>query len=161
MVKFFLTLFYIRLPSNVTVFSDIYLNQAHVLKAQNKCSQSSLFTQNQQIFHSMIISNRRRLSESCQAKKTFLPGNTTFNFPTFWGQGKVTCQVAHHSGIRIDHCRNNFYQVSLSEIVPSRDRMRSRWDLAYLIAGFGHNYPVPSSPLHAPRSGAHWPNRME
>ena len=34
-------------------------------------------------------------------------------------------------------------------------------DLAYLIAGFGHNYPVPSSPPHAPRSGAHWPNRME
>ena len=30
----FLTLFYIRLPSNVTVFSDIYLNQAHVLKAR-------------------------------------------------------------------------------------------------------------------------------
>ena len=25
----------------------------------------------------------------------------------------------------------------------------------------GHNYPVPSSPPHAPRSGAHWPNRME
>ena len=25
----------------------------------------------------------------------------------------------------------------------------------------GHKYPVPSSPLHVPRSWAHWPNRME
>ena len=33
---------------------------------------------------------------------------------------------AHHSGIRIDHCRNNFYQVSLSEIIPSRDCTRPR-----------------------------------
>ena len=52
----FLTLFYFRLPSNVTVFSDIYLNQAHVLKAQDKCSQLLLFPQNQQIFRSVITS---------------------------------------------------------------------------------------------------------
>ena len=55
----FLTLFYIRLPSNITVFSDICLNRAHVLKAQNKCSQLLLFTQNQQIFCSIIISRWR------------------------------------------------------------------------------------------------------
>ena len=42
----FHTLFYFRLPSNITVFSDICLNQAHVLKAQNKCSLSLLITQN-------------------------------------------------------------------------------------------------------------------
>ena len=35
----FLILSYIRLPSNVTVFfRHLFINQAHVSKAQNKCS---------------------------------------------------------------------------------------------------------------------------
>ena len=29
------------------------------------------------------------------------------------------------------------------------------------VCWIGHKYPVPSSPPHAPRSGAHWPNGME
>ena len=83
MVKFFLTLFYIRLPSNVTIFLETRLNQAHVLKAQDKCSLLLLFTQNQQIFlvndnflvdeyHLIMwiseptnVSNQRQLLEFC------------------------------------------------------------------------------------------------
>ena len=52
----FLCYFTFKLPSNITVISDICLHQAHVLKAQIKCGQLLLFAQNQQIFLLIIIS---------------------------------------------------------------------------------------------------------
>ena len=42
----------------------------------------------------------------------------------------------------------------------SSREFRYSW-LGLFNCWIGHNYPVPSSPPHAPRSGAHWPNRME
>ena len=57
-VFFLLNLFYIRLLSNVTVISNICLNQAHVLKAQIKCGQLPLFAQNQQQIFLLIIISR-------------------------------------------------------------------------------------------------------
>ena len=114
MIKFFHTLFYFRLPSNVTVFSYIYLDQAHVLKAQDKCSQLLLFPQNQQIFRSVLflvgeyhlitwvsksltISGQQRLLESYQAKTTFLSDEQHLIFLLFEDKGMLH---AHHNGIK-------------------------------------------------------------
>ena len=77
--SFFLRYFTFRLPSNITVFSDICLNQAHILKAQNKCSQLPLFTQNQQIFLLIIISCWRISSDHVDIKTIdYFQSTTTF-----------------------------------------------------------------------------------
>ena len=57
-VKFFLNLFYIRLPSNVEYFTVTHSNQAYVLnKAQNINAVNCLYSyKDQRIFYSMIIS---------------------------------------------------------------------------------------------------------
>ena len=69
---------------------------------------------------------------------------------------------AYHNKIKIDHCRGNPFQACLSKIAIDRDWPRFRYSrLGLFICWIGHNYPVPSSPPHTPRSGAHWPNRME
>ena len=92
-------------------------------------------------------------------KDDFLFKNATFHFLLFEDKGRLH---VHHNKIRIDHCRDNLYQASLSKIATDRDRTRFRYDwLGLFTCWIGHNYPVPSSPPHAPRSGAHWPNRME
>ena len=69
---------------------------------------------------------------------------------------------AYHYKIKIDCCRGNPFQACLSEIATDRNRSRFRYNrLCLFICWIGCNYPVLSSPPHAPRSGAHWPNRME
>ena len=115
MVKLLILYFTFRLPSNITVFSDIYLDQAHVLKAQDKCSQLLLFPQNQQIFRSVLflvgeyhlitwvsksstISGQRQLLESYQAKATFLSDEQHLIFLLFEDKGRLH---AYHNSIKV------------------------------------------------------------
>ena len=143
-----LILFYIRLPSNVTVFSDICLNQAHVLKAQNKCSLSSLLTQNQQIFHSIIISCWPISSDHVGIKIIdYFQSTTTFrvmlgkdDFSLWWHNIWFSYFFKTREGYmptitesRFDHWRDNLYQASLSEIATDRDWTRSCYNLTWPI----------------------------
>ena len=63
---------------------------------------------------------------------------------------------AYHNKARMDYRRENLLQVSVNKFaVAAIDRDSAIMDLAYLIAGLGHNYLVPSSPPYVPRSGTH------
>ena len=81
-------------------------------------------------------------------------------FPTFEDKGRLH---VHYNKIK----RGLLPGQSLSrELEWDRRQQESSREFCYSWPGLfncwiGHNYPVPSSPLHAPRSGAHWPNRME
>ena len=114
----------------------MYSNYTHVLKAQNRCSQLFLFTQNQRIFHSIIIFHRRILSDHLGinifdyfqsmttsgimlGKDNIFSVNTTFHFPTFEDKGRLH---VYHNKIKIDHFRDNPFQARLSEIAMDRDR---------------------------------------
>ena len=132
---------------------------------------------NQQIFHAIIflltnvilimwvlkpsaISNQRWPLESCWVKKTFLSDEQHLIFyflrtreghmPTITviRRGLPSGQSLS-SGLERDHHRRE-----------SSREFRYSW-LGLFNCWVGHKYPVPSSPLHDPRSGAHWPNRME
>ena len=85
--------------------------------------------------------------------------DTTFYIPTFEDKERLH---SYHNKIKIDCCRGNPFQACLSEIAIDRDRLRFCHNrLGLFICWIGHNCPVPSSPLHTPMSGAHWPNGME
>ena len=133
-VKLFLFYFTLGCPVTLQYFSVAYSNQVHALKAQNRCSQLFLFTQNQQIFHSTIISHRRtlsdhvgtkilyyfqqqRLSRVMLGKDDFFFMNTTVHFPTFEDRGRL--HVAHN---KINHCRDNPSQACLSRTAADRDQ---------------------------------------
>ena len=66
---------------------------------------------------------------------------------------------------REDYRQDHLYQIRLREAASDRNRVENTdtADLAYLISNYwiDHNYPVPSSPPHTPRGGAHWPKGME
>ena len=69
---------------------------------------------------------------------------------------------AYYNKIRIDCFRGNPFHACLSEVATDRNRPRFHHNrLGLLVCWIGHNYPVPSSPLHTPMSGAHWPNGMK
>ena len=55
--------------------------------------------------------------------------------------------------------RYNLYQENKREITRMVNHGTTAARLSY--CWIGHKYPVPSSPPHAPRSGARWPNGME
>ena len=64
--------------------------------------------------------------------------------------------IAYHNKIKIDCCQGNPFQACLTEIAIDRDRPRFCYNqLGLFICWIGHNCPVPSSPPHTPRSGAH------
>ena len=75
-------------------------------------------------------------------RQLFSLGTQHLIFLLFEDKGRLH---AHHNRIKIDHCRDNLYQASLSEIATDRDRTRlppieierdfAITDLAYLIAG--------------------------
>ena len=136
-VKFFLALFYIRLPSIVTIFSDICLNQAHVLKAQNNAvnyrylhkinniSSNNYFPLTNIIWscgyqnHWPFPINDDFL-ESCQAKDDF-----SLCWHNVWFSYFLRTREGYMPAItesRLDHCRDNPSQACLSGIASDRDR---------------------------------------
>ena len=86
--------------------------------------------------------------------------NNIWFFLLFEDKGRLH---AHHNRIK----RGLLPGQSLSsELERDCRRQESSREFRYSWLGLfncwiGHNYPVLSSPPHAPRSGAHWPNRME
>ena len=86
--------------------------------------------------------------------------NNIWCFLLFEDKGRLH---AHHNRIK----RGLLPGQSLSsELERDRCRQELSWEFRYSWLGLfncwnGHNYPVPCSPLHAPRSGAHWPYEME
>ena len=152
MVKLFLTLIYIRLPSNVEYFTVTHLNQAHVFNKAHcinavNCffSQSSTNISFTNTFYWRILSDHvgTSIHDYCRTKTTFTDHvrqrwhfslvETTFHIPTFEDKGRLH---AYHNKIKIDRCLGNPFQACLSEIALDRDRLSSAIiDLAYLFTG--------------------------
>ena len=140
MVKFFLTLIYIRLPRNIRYFTVTHLNQAHLFNKAHcinavNCffSQSSTNISFNNTFYRQILSDHvgTSIHSYFWTKTTFIDHvkqrrhfgliETTFHIPTFEDKGRLH---AYHNKIKIDRCRGNPFQACLSEIAIDRDRPR-------------------------------------
>ena len=157
MVKLFLTLIYIRLPSNVEYFTVTHLNQAHVFNKAHcinavNCffSQSSTNISFTNTFYWRILSDHvgTSIHDYCRTKTTFTDHvrqrwhfslvETTFHIPTFEDKGRLH---AYHNKIKIDRCQGNPFQACLSKIALDRDRLRFCYNrLGLFIYWIGHNY---------------------
>ena len=171
MVKFFLTLFYIRLPSNIKYFTVTHLNQARILNKVHCINAVNRFfpqsSMNISLSNILLLAN---ILKSCgyYYSRLFLNKDNFhvhvrqgwhLTFLLFEDMGRLH---VYHNKSKIDHCWGNPFQACLSEIAIDRDWLRFRHNrLGLFICWIGHNYPVPSSPPHAPRSETHWPNGME
>ena len=121
MVKFFLTLIYIRLPRNVRYFTVTHLTQAHVFNKAHcinavNCffSQSSTNISFNNTFYRQILSDHvgTNIHSYFWTKTTFIDRvkqrrhfgliETTFHIPTFEDKGRLH---AYHNKIKIDRCR--------------------------------------------------------
>ena len=107
------------------------------------------------------ISNQQRLFRIMLGKDDIPPRwNNIWFFLLFEDKGRLH---AHHNRIK----RGLLLGQSLSrELEWDCRQQESSWEFRYSWLGLfnywiGHNYPVPSSPPHAPRSGTHWPNRID
>ena len=166
MIKFFLFYFYIRLPSNVTVFFRHLFELSSCIKSSEQMQLIIFtFTKSTNISFSDYFSSTNIIWSYGYQNHRLFPINNNFLrirhfiFLLFEDKGRLD---VHHNKVKIDHCQDNLYQVSLSEIATDRDRTRLCYNqLGLFNCWIGHNYPIPSNPPHAPRSGAHWPNRME
>ena len=107
------------------------------------------------------ISNQRRLFRIMLGKDDIsLRWNNIWFFLLFEDKGRLqACCNGIKSWLLPGQSLSNDIERDC-HLTGIKSRFCHSW-LGLFNYWIGHNYPVPSSPPHAPRSGAHWPNRME